>query len=84
MTLGKLFHSDFFNLKNLKIGHLLIEGDYEDKGRNDQLLYNETNDIIRFKDKIILFKDKINSKYFDINNFIATENDEEINLGIFK
>ncbi len=54
----------------MNISYLLIEGDYEEKGKHDQLLYNETNNILFFKDNIVLFKDKINSKYFDIKNFL--------------
>lgn len=72
-TLGKLFHSDFFTLKYLNIAYLVIEGDYESKGRHEPFLFNETNNIIFFKDNIILFKDKVNSKFFDMSNFMVSE-----------
>jgi len=60
----------------MNIGYLLIEGDYEENGRHELFLYNETNNIIFFKDNVVLFKDKVNSIYFNMMNFMAIENFE--------
>ena len=75
-TLGKLFHTDFFTLKNINIAYLVIEGDYDEKGRHEQFLLHESNNIIFFKDNVVLFRNKLNSKYFDIDNFMSSENYE--------
>ena len=80
-TLGKLFHTDFFTLKNINIGILLIEGDYEVKGKYEQFIYHETNNILYFGDNVVLMKDKFDSKHFDVKNFLANENYEFRNLG---
>jgi len=65
----------------MNIGYLLIEGDYEDNGRHELFLYNETNNIIFFKENVVLFKDKVNSIYFNLNNFMSIEDFEFRNAG---
>ena len=66
----------------MNIAYLLIEGDYEEnKAKVEQLVHHEANNIIFFKDNLIQFKDKVNSKFFNLNNFMSNENYEFRNTG---
>ena len=65
----------------MNIAYLLIDGDYEYSARFDQFIYNETNNIMRFNDKIILLKDKVNNKFFDLHYFVAKENYDINDIG---
>ena len=69
--------SDFFNLKNINIAYLIIDGDDEDSSKKDIFLKNETNNILLFEDKFQTFISKIRTYFVDMNNFMAMghEND---------
>jgi hypothetical protein len=72
---------DFFSLRNIKIAYLIIEGDQEENLKLDIFLNHESNNILFFKDKIVSFTSKINSRFIDMNNFMALGKKENFERG---
>ena len=74
--------SDFFTLRNINIGYLIIDGDYGDKLKIDPFLNHETNNILFFEDKFQTFVSKIKTHFADLSNFMSLglrENNDEGN-----
>lgn len=60
---------------------MVIDGDYDCKGKLEQFVYNEANNVIYCKENVVLFKDRVSNKHFDLHKFMAFENYDIVNYG---